>query len=162
MELLPASIVIPKISHIEKDEVHLIMEYQVGESWGSHRAPVATRFITSYDESNSQATMIESFFQYIENYKPDLIILSGLHLLEGQSSEFFSQKLSFIQSELIKIPKAVPVHLELASMVNKAFVKEIADNVSDAILFSPKNIAWKMVYEGLVNISIIVIVFFFY
>lgn len=106
------------------------MEYQVEEEWGSHRAPVATRFITSYDESNSKATLIEAFFQYIQNYHPDLIILSGLHLLEGQPSEFFSQKLSLIQAELAKVPNAIPVHLELASMVNKNFVKEIADNVS--------------------------------
>lgn len=128
-ELLPSSIIVPKISHIENDEVHLIMEYQVEEAWGSHRAPVATRFITSYDESNSKATLIEAFFQYIQNYHPDLIILSGLHLLEGQPSEFFSQKLSLIQAELAKVPNAIPVHLELASMVNKKFVKEIADNI---------------------------------
>lgn len=129
-ELLPSSITVPKISHIENDEVHLIMEYQVEEVWGPHRAPVATRFITSFDESNSKATLIEAFFQYIQNYHPDLIILSGLHLLEGQPSEFFSQKLSLIQAELAKVPNAIPVHLELASMVNKNFVKEIADNVS--------------------------------
>jgi hypothetical protein len=38
--------------------------------------------------------------------------------------------LSFIQSELIKVPKQTPVHLELASMANKKFVKEIAIQVN--------------------------------
>ncbi|XP_062590693.1 ADP-dependent glucokinase-like [Saccostrea cucullata] len=129
LELLPKSITIPKMSHIPKDEVHLIMEYHMEESWGNHTAPVATRFITSFDESNSKATMIESFFEYSNKVNPDLIILSGLHLLEGQSPEFFNQKLLFIQNELVKIPKTTPVHLELASMANQKFVKAIADQI---------------------------------
>ena len=127
--LLPQSLNIPSASNIPVDEVHLIMEYQVGEKWGESTAPVATRFITSYDESNSKVTMIETFFKNVLPHDPDLILLSGLHLLEGQSQEFFSQRLAVIKDGLSNISPELPVHLELASMANKAFVKEILEQV---------------------------------
>ncbi|KAK3097938.1 hypothetical protein FSP39_014684 [Pinctada imbricata] len=132
-DLLPQSLIIPEASNIPVDEIHLIMEYQVGEKWGDNTAPVATRFITSFDESNSKATMIETFFENVKPFDPDLILLSGLHLLEGQSQEFFSQRLAVIRNGLNNIPRELPVHLELASMANKKFVKEILEQITPAI-----------------------------
>ena len=41
--LLHRSLKVPVNSHQNVDEVHLIMEYNVGEEWGSYEAPVATR-----------------------------------------------------------------------------------------------------------------------
>ncbi|XP_052101282.1 ADP-dependent glucokinase-like [Mytilus californianus] len=132
-ELFPESFTIPESSHIPHDEIHLIMEYKVDESWGSHTAPVATRFITSYDESNSKATMLETFFDNLENFSPDIILLSGLHMLEGQSDEFFSQRLAVVKEGLKTLPITLPVHLELASMAHKDFVKKILEEVAPHI-----------------------------
>ena len=53
------------------------MEYKVGELWGETQASVATRFITSYDESNSKSVMLEPFFESIKSFSPDLIAISG-------------------------------------------------------------------------------------
>lgn len=55
------------------------MEYyfQVGEKWGDSVAPVATRFITSHDLANSQVRYLETFFDNVAAFNPDLIVLSG-------------------------------------------------------------------------------------
>ena len=53
------------------------MEYKVGEKWGDAEATVATRFITSYDVSNSKSLMLEPFFESIKTFNPDLIAISG-------------------------------------------------------------------------------------
>jgi ADP-dependent glucokinase len=129
LKLFPESLTIPKSSHIPQDEIHLIMEYKVGEFWGPVTAPVATRFITSYDESNSKVTMLETFFENLENFSPDLVLLSGLHMLEGQSEEFFSQRLKVVKNGLRNISVTLPVHLELASMANTDLVRKILEEV---------------------------------
>lgn len=57
LSLLHSSIYVPDIAVMKQDEVHLIMEYQKNEVWGEYKAPVANRFITSHDETNSQLLM---------------------------------------------------------------------------------------------------------
>uniref|UniRef100_A0A0B7BIV7 ADP-dependent glucokinase n=1 Tax=Arion vulgaris TaxID=1028688 RepID=A0A0B7BIV7_9EUPU len=127
--LMPKSVKIPKSSRIPQDEVHLIMEYKVGEKWGSTSAPVANRFITSHDISNAKIIMLEPFFESIAAFQPDLIVLSGLQIMDSQSPEFFHQRLDTVVSLLQQVPANVPVHLELASMANRDFVKHIIDKM---------------------------------
>ena len=58
-------------------------------------------------------------------YKPDLIVISGLHLLESESNEFRQQRLVDLAKYLKKIDKKLPIHLELASMVIEDFLKTL-------------------------------------
>lgn len=134
--MMPKSINIPEESHIPNDEVHLIMEYSVGETWGPHTSPVANRFIFSNDESNGKGTMFETFFNHFEeeDVNCDLVLVSGLHLLETQEAEYFSKKLADIKLGLQKTPEKVPVHLELASMANRELVKQILEEVRQLFL----------------------------
>ena len=53
----------------------------------------------------------------------------GLHLLEGQPVEFRNQRLQAVVQAIHKIPKTIPIHLELASVGDLAFLKDIADAV---------------------------------
>ena len=53
------------------------MEYQVGEAWGDSAAPVANRFVTSFDETNLHMKMLEPFFKVVNSAEFDLIVLSG-------------------------------------------------------------------------------------
>ncbi|CAL1535328.1 unnamed protein product [Lymnaea stagnalis] len=127
--LMPKAVKIPPTCRIPKDEVHLIMEYKVGEQWGNLSAPVANRFITSHDESNSKIVMLEAYFESIKTFQPDLILLSGLNIMDGQSPEFFDERLEKMVSLLQDVPSSVPVHLELASMANEDFVRQIIEEV---------------------------------
>ncbi|XP_013385712.1 ADP-dependent glucokinase isoform X1 [Lingula anatina] len=132
-ELLNKTIYVPKASSHEQDEVHLIMEYKRGEKWGAFTAPVANRFITSYDIANGQATMMDTFFASFDEFKPDLVVLSGLNQLEGQGEEFWSKKVFTLGVALKKLPDSIPVHLELASMAEERFLKQILDEVLPSV-----------------------------
>ncbi|CAG5133393.1 unnamed protein product, partial [Candidula unifasciata] len=127
--MMPTTVKIPVSCRIPQDEVHLIMEYKVGEKWGTSAAPVANRFITSHDESNAKIIMLEPFFESLSIFQPDLIILSGLQIMDSQAPEFFQQRLDKVVSLLQQVPASVPIHLELASMANKDFVRQIISKV---------------------------------
>jgi ADP-dependent glucokinase len=86
--LLDEKIRVPEETMIENDEIHLIAEYQVNETFSDLVAPTANRFIVSHDIFNSKMEMLDKFFDLTTKYKPDLIILAGLHLLESQTNEF--------------------------------------------------------------------------
>lgn len=122
LELIPKKLNIPQESIFPHDEVHLILEYKVNDIWGDQVAPVANRFITSHDISNSEVSMMEVFFESLETYTPDLIVFSGLHLLDSQKPEFSKKRVEMMLPRLQSLPIFVPIHLELASMANVEFV----------------------------------------
>jgi ADP-dependent glucokinase len=149
-ELLHQSIAVPESSLTPADQVHLILEYSVGEKWGQSVAPVATRFITSHDMANSEAKSLENFFDGIVQSKPDLVVLSGLHMLEGQPSAVWGQRLKVTGEGLLMIGDSIPVHLELASMANEDLVRQIAIQVK-CLAFNYSSLCIKINYLLLIN-----------
>lgn len=126
-ELLDEKIVVPPESLQETDEVHLILEYQTGEVWGSVPAPQANRFIFSHDEANAQMRLTESLVQSLDQFEPELMVLSGFHMMEGLQPEARDQRLDQVVALLSDL--SVPVHLELASMTDPTFMQLIAYKV---------------------------------
>ncbi|XP_058521418.1 ADP-dependent glucokinase isoform X1 [Ochotona princeps] len=124
-ELLDDSVFVPPESLQELDEFHLILEYQAGEQWGQSEAPHANRFIFSHDLSNGAMNMLEVFVSSLEEFQPDLVVLSGLHMMEGQSKELQTKRLLEVVTSISDIPMGVPVHLELASMTNRELMSSI-------------------------------------
>ncbi|XP_055984695.1 ADP-dependent glucokinase isoform X1 [Sorex fumeus] len=124
-ELLDDNVFVPPESLQEVDEFHLILEYQAGEEWGQLKAPHANRFIFSHDLSNGAMNMLEVFVSSLEEFRPDLVVLSGLHMMEGQSPELQKKRLLEVVASLSDIPTGVPVHLELASMTNRELMSSI-------------------------------------
>ncbi|XP_033115303.1 ADP-dependent glucokinase-like [Anneissia japonica] len=128
-KLFSKTINIPSGVMVEKDEVHLIMEYAKGEKWGEDVAPVATRFITSNDIANANLARLDMFVKSVIEFKPQMIVLSGLHLLDGHPQETRTRLLKMMRNEIIKMPRKVPIHLELASMANADCLAEIAQQI---------------------------------
>ncbi|KAM5176286.1 ADP-dependent glucokinase isoform 3-T3 [Callospermophilus lateralis] len=124
-ELLDDNVFVPPESLQEVDEFHLILEYQAGEEWGHFKAPHANRFIFSHDLSNGAMNMLEVFVSSLEEFQPDLVVLSGLHMMEGQSKELQRKRLLEVVTSISDIPTGVPVHLELASMTNRELMNSI-------------------------------------
>ncbi|XP_047396399.1 ADP-dependent glucokinase isoform X3 [Sciurus carolinensis] len=124
-ELLDDNVFVPPESLQEVDEFHLILEYQAGEEWGQFKAPHANRFIFSHDLSNGAMNMLEVFVSSLEEFQPDLVVLSGLHMMEGQSKELQRKRLLEVVTSISDIPTGVPVHLELASMTNRELLNSI-------------------------------------
>lgn len=55
---------------------------------GEYVSPSSSRFITSHDQYSGSTVVIEMFFKAVAQYRPDLVILSGVHLLESQVNLF--------------------------------------------------------------------------
>lgn len=87
-ELLNPKIKIPNEVLIEKDEVHLILEYDSNQEWNELKSPQSNRFIVSHDIYNSKMEMLDLFFNLTNLYDPNVIILAGFHLIESQSEQF--------------------------------------------------------------------------
>lgn len=109
-----------------EDEIHLILEYAQGEQWGTVTAKCANRIIFSHDVSNSELTTLEEFEKQLSQFKPDLVILSGSHLLDRYERQFYEQRINRIAATLRTVSEHVPVHLELASTANAKFCNLLA------------------------------------
>jgi ADP-dependent glucokinase len=83
-------------------EVHLIMEFPKGAKLGQVESTRANRFITHCDFTNSRILPLEPFHDAMKQFNVDLLVLSGLHLLERESAEFKNQVRSFA---IIRPPK---------------------------------------------------------
>lgn len=128
-EMLDEQIVVPPESLQETDEYHLILEYKAGERWGSTQAPQANRFIFSHDVSNGGMSSLETFVASVEEFQPDLVVLSGLHMMEGQGRALWEQRLKEAVAAISDIRRDIPIHLELASLTDKDFMNSIMQEV---------------------------------
>ncbi|XP_030282616.1 ADP-dependent glucokinase isoform X1 [Sparus aurata] len=124
-EMLDEQIVVPPESLQETDEYHLILEYKAGEQWGSVQAPQANRFIFSHDVSNGAMSSLETFVASLDDFQPELVVLSGLHMMEGQGRQLWEERLKEAVSAISDIRRDVPIHLELASMTDKDYMNSI-------------------------------------
>ena len=114
--LLDDRIATPTFTTDSRDEIHMILEYGKGHRWGPVTATCANRVIFSHDTSNAKLVALESFQESLAKFKPDLIVLSGAHLLDGQRKSFWKQRLKDIAKLLDGIPRSTPVHWELATV----------------------------------------------
>ncbi|XP_035251220.1 ADP-dependent glucokinase isoform X2 [Anguilla rostrata] len=128
-EMLDDQIVVPPQSLQETDEFHLILEYKAGEQWGPTRAPQANRFIFSHDVANGEMSTLETFVASLEEFQPDLVVLSGLHMMEGQGRELWEERLKEAVVAISDVRNQVPIHLELASMTDKDYMNRIMQEV---------------------------------
>ncbi|KAG8144956.1 putative ADP-dependent glucokinase-like protein [Naja naja] len=124
-ELLDENVMVPPESLQELDEYHLILEYQAGEEWGELTAPNANRFIFSHDLSNGAMNMLEVFVSSLEEFRPDLVVLSGFHMMEGQTRELRQRRLQKAVTSISDIPTDIPIHLELAGMTDPDLMRDI-------------------------------------
>ncbi|XP_016426197.1 ADP-dependent glucokinase-like isoform X1 [Sinocyclocheilus rhinocerous] len=124
-DMLDEQIVVPPESLQETDEFHLILEYKSGEQWGSSRAPQANRFILSHDVSNGEMSTLEIFVASLEEFQPDLVVLSGLHMMEGMGRDLWEERLKEAVVAISDVRNEVPIHLELASMTDRDYMNRI-------------------------------------
>ena len=68
------------------------------------------RFITSYDEANGKMTYLLTFLSSVSEINADLVVLSGLHLLESQTESIWTNKYQVrIQKETEIISSRFPL-----------------------------------------------------
>lgn len=122
---LPDAILIPTFTNDSQEEVHMILEYSSGDTWGEVSSYCSNRVIFSHDVSNSKMVALESVKNAMYNFSPDFVVLSGAHLLEGQKKEFWEHRLKDITT-LLEVLSRVPVHWELATVGDAQFLQEMS------------------------------------
>lgn len=129
-KLLHEGILTPDfLSHSAKDEVHMILEYSVGNQWGKVKSFCANRVIFSHDISNSNMVTLEQVGESVAKFMPNLAILSGAHLLGDQSQEVWEQRLNDTATILENNFHSIPVHWELATIGNLNFFQHLAESL---------------------------------
>lgn len=109
----------------KEDEFHMILEYVKGDKWGSVTAECANRFIFSNDVANSELSAVDRFFDHIDSHHPELVIVSGVHLLDRFSGELQQKKLDRLADRLQRLSDPTVVHLELASIGSLELVRRV-------------------------------------
>lgn len=128
--LLHKDIVMPILfGNTSKDEIHMILEYSAGVNWGNVKSSCANRVIFSHDVSNSKMIALEYIADHMHQFNPDLVVLSGAHLLSGEKPGVWKQRLNDTAKILETTLHSVPVHWELATIGNLHFFKQLAHNL---------------------------------
>lgn len=115
-------------------DVHLLIEYAAGETWGSLVAPRANRFIVHSDSSNPFISSLEQFHSMLPNFRPDLVIVSGLQMLDNfpfKDNEGI-QRIDQLAKQLQVLKEALPsamIHFEMASFTQENLFKELVKSV---------------------------------
>lgn len=61
------------------------MEYKSGDTWGPFTAPRANRYILHSDQQNPHLNSVESFDAAVNDFKPRLLVVSGLQMMDSYS-----------------------------------------------------------------------------
>eukprot|EP00039_Didymoeca_costata_P002566 m.61086 g.61086 ORF g.61086 m.61086 type:complete len:499 (+) comp11376_c0_seq2:126-1622(+) len=131
--LLHPGIDVPEECNVEKDEVHLILEFRYGEKWGPYTAPRANRFIFSYDRTNAELRPADKFHDAFAGFDATAFLFSGVHMLEAEPHDYREDRLDKIEEVMDVVPPTRPSHLELASLADLSFVKQICDNLFEKV-----------------------------
>lgn len=68
---------------VDRDDVHLILEYKRGERWGPYTSARANRYIIHNDNNNPTVSSLEEFDKALPEFKPDLLVVSGLQMMDN-------------------------------------------------------------------------------
>jgi ADP-dependent glucokinase len=118
-----------EIVDAEQDEYHLILEYQVGETFYDVTTQRANRFILHSDDTNGKVLALESCHAALHRFGAHMFVAAGLHLLQEQSEQYRVARVAAVKERLSLIKPDVAIHLELASIGEAAFLRHLAETL---------------------------------
>lgn len=119
---------------LKSADVHLLLEYPSGQSWSSLKSPRANRFIVHSDESNPMIKSLESFHSLLSRFNPDLLIVSGLQMLDNfpyqrdEGRHRVDQLSSHLQDFRMSNPDTL-IHFEMASFTEEQLLKQVISDI---------------------------------
>jgi len=114
------------------DDIHLILEYKRNEVWMDLQSPRANRFIVHSDRNNPTISSLEGFEAPLAEYKPDLLVVSGLQMMdnypfaEGEREARLKKVMLQMQAQSLTKTR---IHFEMASFVEDSLFEEITETV---------------------------------
>lgn len=115
---------------VNRDDIHLIMEYKAQENWGPYTAPRANRYIAHHDVHNPHVKSLESLSPHIDN--PDLFVVSGLQLMDNfnyPNAGMRTERLRKIMKQIKSLPRKTKIHFEMASFTEERLLKDLQEYI---------------------------------
>ncbi|XP_063049335.1 ADP-dependent glucokinase [Engraulis encrasicolus] len=116
---------------VDEPDIHLIMEYPSGATWGPYTSRRANRYIVHSDEHNPYLDSMEAFERQLLDFQPDLLVVGGLQMMdnfpfkEGERQSLLSHLSSLMSSASAE----TSVHFEMASFVDEELLAELLEGV---------------------------------
>nr|XP_020445488.1 ADP-dependent glucokinase-like [Monopterus albus] len=112
---------------VEEPDIHLILEYPSGASWGRYTSRRANRYIIHSDDHNPYLASMEEFAQKLEDFKPDLLVVGGLQMMDNFPFQLGERDalLSRLANLLSSSSPQIGVHFEMASFVEESIMEDL-------------------------------------
>ncbi|KAJ4947025.1 hypothetical protein JOQ06_009067 [Pogonophryne albipinna] len=68
---------------VEEPDIHLILEYPSGASWGQYTSRRANRYIIHSDDHNPYLDSMAAFADKLKGFDPDLLVVGGLQMMDN-------------------------------------------------------------------------------
>jgi ADP-dependent glucokinase len=114
------------------DDIHLILEYQTGDTWGDYTAPRANRYILHNDQHNPNINSLEEFNNSLFQFEPRLFVVSGLQMLDNfpfKDPKEREQRLLRVRDQMSSVGKSTLIHFEMASFVEIELLNFLLKNI---------------------------------
>jgi len=114
-----------------EDDIHLILEFKVGDIWGNYTVRRANRFIVHSDHNNPYIKSLDNFANTIKEVNPRLVVVGGLQMLDNFpfKDNDRENRMSSLKNVLKDIPESTLIHFEMASFAEVEMMKSILDNI---------------------------------
>lgn len=112
-------------------DLHIILEFDKGESWGTHTAVRANRYILHRDHYNPRLLGLEAINDHILSFNPHLLVIGGLQMLDTYpfTEQELDERLVQLESFLSKVSASTLIHFEMASFVNADLLTKLLDKI---------------------------------
>ncbi|KAL4630440.1 ADP-dependent glucokinase-like [Arapaima gigas] len=118
-------------SVVEEPDIHLILEYPSGATWGQYTSKRANRYIIHSDDHNPYLSSITEFEEKLKDFQPDLLVVGGLQMMDNFPFKHGEREalLSHLSRLLSSATPETGVHFEMASFVDKGLLMELLKQV---------------------------------
>ncbi|KAJ8341857.1 hypothetical protein SKAU_G00341480 [Synaphobranchus kaupii] len=116
---------------VEEPDIHLIMEYPAGATWGQYTSRRANRYIVHSDDHNPYLTSMAEFERKLQGFKPDLLVVGGLQMMDNFPFKQGEREalLGHLAKLLSSAPPETGVHFEMASFVDSNLLGDLQELV---------------------------------
>uniref|UniRef100_A0A667WVJ8 ADP-dependent glucokinase 2 n=1 Tax=Myripristis murdjan TaxID=586833 RepID=A0A667WVJ8_9TELE len=112
---------------VEEPDIHLILEYPSGASWGPYTSRRANRYIVHSDDHNPYLDSMEHFAEKLKDFNADLLVVGGLQMMDSFPFQPGERKalLSRLATLLSTSSPQIGVHFEMASFVEEDLMEDL-------------------------------------
>ncbi|XP_041711380.1 ADP-dependent glucokinase [Coregonus clupeaformis] len=112
---------------VEEPDIHLILEYPSGATWGQYTARRANRYIVHSDDHNPYLASLQDFEVKLQDFHPDLLVVGGLQMMDSFPFQQGEREalLSRLGSLLSSSSPRTGVHFEMASFVDEGLMGDL-------------------------------------